>query len=142
MRRAGIRHVKAGTPDESPEPIARRWISELKRLRGKEVSCKYDLATDSVLFEFGRFYEDEIEAEFFGDHIEEGQPCGYRFAAITDYSSSNENDLQLGQLEVFEVKAGICNLAISGEVSDLAGRVTFSFRAIEQILSQRRPSKT
>ena len=88
--------------------------SELQRLQGKDVSCRYDMLSNSVHLEFGRFYDDPDEADFFGDHIDEGQPSGFRFEGVSDYSSSNGEDLQLGRVNAIEIEGDACDLAIIG----------------------------
>ena len=72
---------------------------DIRAFEGKPAAFHYDIASGSARLEFGRHYEDDVEADFFGDHIPEGAPAGVRFERVRDYRSSADDHVHAGSLE-------------------------------------------
>lgn len=110
---------------------------DLGDLVGRSVTFHYDTVQSTVRLEYGRHYVDEVEAEFFGDHIPEGHPAGIRFEEVSDYRSSDHDHVYVGSLKMVIERSGFCMMKLE-DVSGMVVEVSFSFARKAEILSVRK----
>ena len=108
---------------------------QLSLVKGKDVSCHYDLATKKVVVRFGEAHEDEEAADFFGNGLKKGEPAGLAFHGVSSYTTSNGDHIQLGRLiDILAEGDNRCQLHVTnGDVPNMAGNIAFQFQRVELI---------
>lgn len=109
--------------------------SAVAEMKGREVSCNYDVPSGKVIVRYGESYEDEEEAEFFGDALKKGESAGIVFAGIGAYTPANNDHVQIGKLVDISFEGGsLCRLTlVNFEVPGMGGDITFSFERMERL---------
>jgi hypothetical protein len=107
----------------------------ITELKGKDVSCHYDIPTGRVCVRFGENYEDKEAGDFFGNDLKKGEPAGFVFLGISAYTPANGDHIQIGKLVAITIEGeSRCRLDVANsEVPGMGGSITFSFQCLERI---------